>query len=62
MSVGQAVYELKNLSLVEFSYRGKLRWKLSRATKKQLLLMNVMMLDKIITRCYIVHIIAKIQV
>ncbi len=62
MSVGQAVYELKNLSLVEFSYRGKLRWKLARATKKQLLLMNVMMLDKIITRCYIVHIIAKIQV
>ncbi len=48
MSVDQAVYELKNLTLVEFSYRGKVRWKLSRATKKQLLLMNAISLDKIL--------------
>jgi transposase len=48
MSVDQAVYELKNLTLVEFSYRGKVRWKLSRATKKQLLLMNAISLDKLL--------------
>jgi hypothetical protein len=34
MSVDQAVDELKNLTLVEFSYKGRMRWKLSRATKK----------------------------
>jgi hypothetical protein len=34
MSVDQAVGELKNLTLVEFSYKGRMRWNLSRATKK----------------------------
>lgn len=48
MSVDQAVDELKNLSLVEFSYKGKVRWKLSRASKKQLLLMNAIGVDKLL--------------
>jgi hypothetical protein len=48
MSADRAVYELKNLTLVEFSHRDKVRWKLSRATKKQLLLMNAMSVDKIL--------------
>lgn len=48
MSVDQAVDELKNLTLVEFSYKGRMRWKLSRATKKQLLLMKATGADKIL--------------
>ena len=48
MSVDQAVDELKNLTLVEFSYKGRRRWKLSRATKKQLLLMKATGADKIL--------------
>jgi transposase len=35
MSVDLAVDELKNLTLVEYSYKGKVRGKLTRATKKQ---------------------------
>jgi len=48
MSVDQVVDELKNLTLIEFSYKGKVRWKLSRATKKQLLLMKAMGADKLL--------------
>jgi hypothetical protein len=48
MSVDQAVDELKNLTLFEFSYKGRVRWKLSRATKKQLLLMKATGADKIL--------------
>ena len=48
MSADRAVYELKNLTLVEFSHRDKVRWKLSRTTKKQLLLMNAMSVDKML--------------
>jgi transposase len=48
MSVDKAVDELKNLTFVEFSYKGKVRWKLSRATKKQLLLMKAIDADKLL--------------
>jgi hypothetical protein len=48
MWVDQAVDELKNLTLVGFSYKGKVRWKLSRATKKQLLLMKATGADKLL--------------
>jgi transposase len=48
MSVDQAVDELKNLTLVEFSYKGKVRWKLSRATKRQLLVMKAIDADKLL--------------
>jgi transposase len=52
MSVDQAVDELKNLTLVVYSYKGKVRWKLSRVTKKEELLMNAMDVDKFIHGAY----------
>jgi transposase len=52
MSVNSAVEELKNLTLVEFSYKSKTKWKLSRATQKQLLLMKAMKFDVFIHSAY----------
>lgn len=52
MSVDSTVEELKNLTPVEFSYKTKKRWKLSRATQKQLLLMKAMKFDKFLHSAY----------
>lgn len=52
ISVDEAEEELKSLTLVEYSYKGKLRKKISRATKKQNQLMKVLGIDKLIPSAY----------
>ena len=52
MSVEEAEEELKSLTLVEYSYNGKIRRKISRTTKNQLKLMKALRINKYIPSAY----------
>ncbi len=48
ISVDDAIDELKSISLIEYSYKGKLRKKISRLTQKQELLAKALKIDEFI--------------
>ena len=47
-SIDQVVDELKNITLVEYSYKDKIRRKVSRVTQKQLSIMKSLKIDKLL--------------
>ena len=47
-SVDQVVDEFKNITLVEYSYKDKIRRKVSRVTQKQLSIMKSLKIDKLL--------------